>query len=99
MPNLRHGRWDSCPRTRRFGRCGFHLREYTVGELAQMFRSAGFRSLKVLVGGRGAHAAVPATIVESLERLLALFPRQFGRTLARRLPLRVILGVKLVASK
>ena len=78
---------------------GFHLREYTVSELALILRSAGFRRLKVLVGGRGAHVAVPATIVTTLERLLALFPRRFGRTLARRLPLRVILGAKLVASK
>jgi len=78
---------------------GFHLREYTVSELAQMFSEVGFRKLKVLVGGGGSHVAVPIAFVKTLERLLALLPRQFGRTLARRLPLRMILGAKLVARK
>ncbi|MDQ2855487.1 MAG: class I SAM-dependent methyltransferase [Acidobacteriota bacterium] len=78
---------------------GFHLREYTVSELAQMFREIGFRKVRVLVGGGGSHVSVPAFFVKTLETLLAKLPRQFGRTLARRLPLRVILGAKLIATK
>lgn len=78
---------------------GFHLREYTVGELARMFRASGFRKVRVLVGGRGSHVAVPVILVTTLETLLAMLPRWFGRTLARRLPWRVILGAKLIASK
>jgi len=78
---------------------GFHLQEYTVSELAGMLRDAGFRRLMVLVGGGGSHIPVPAAFVKTLEKLLALLPPRFGRTLARRLPLSVILGAKLVAKK
>lgn len=78
---------------------GFHLREYSVGELARMFREAGFRRLKVLVGGGSSHVSVPVALVSALEKLLSLLPRAFGRRLARRLPLRLILGAKLVARK
>jgi SAM-dependent methyltransferase len=78
---------------------GFHLREYTVSELSQMFSEVGFRKLKVLVGGGGSHVSIPVGFVKTLEALLAMLPRQFGRTLARRLPLRVILGAKLIATK
>jgi SAM-dependent methyltransferase len=78
---------------------GFHLREYTVGELARMFTVIGFRKVKALIGARGSHVAVPVAFIKMLETLLAALPRQFGRTLARRLPLRVILGAKLVATK
>jgi SAM-dependent methyltransferase len=78
---------------------GFHLREYTVSDLARLFRATGFRSLKVLVGGRAAHVPVPVAFVKILERLLALLPPRFGRKLARRLPLRLILGAKLVGRK
>ena len=78
---------------------GFHLREYTVGELARMFSGCGFRRLRVLIGSGGFHAAVPVALVRIIETLLAMFPRRFGRTLARQLPLRLILGAKLVARK
>jgi len=78
---------------------GFHLHEYTVSELVHMFNEAGFRKLRVLIGGRGLHVSVPVALVKSIETLLARLPAQFGRTLARRLPLRLILGAKLVAQK
>ena len=78
---------------------GFHLREYTVSELARMLRGAGFSRLRVLVGGGGSQIPVPAASVKILEQLLGLLPSRFGRILARRLPLRVILGAKLVARK
>ena len=78
---------------------GFHLREYTVGELTRLFRAAGFRKFKVLAGGGGFHFAVPPLLVEMIERFVAVLPATFGRKLARGLPLRLILGAKLVARK
>ncbi len=78
---------------------GFHLHEYTVGELAPMFREVGFRSVEALVGSGGAHIRTPAVVISSLERLLEMLPEKFGRKLARQLPLRVILGAKVVARK
>jgi SAM-dependent methyltransferase len=77
----------------------FHLREYTVGELEVLFREAGFSKVRALLGSSGAHVRVPIGFVRGLERLLAKLPAPMGRKLARRLPLRVILGAKLVARK
>ena len=78
---------------------GFHLREYTVGELTKLFRAAGFRQFKILAGGGGFHLPVPPVFVEAIEQFLGVLPATFGRTLARGLPLRLILGAKLVARK
>lgn len=78
---------------------GFHLREYTVGELTKMFRAAGFRKFKILAGGGGFHLPVPPVLVKTIEQFLGVWPATFGRTLARGLPLRLILGAKLVARK
>jgi SAM-dependent methyltransferase len=78
---------------------GFHLREYTISELAVMFREAGFHRLRVLVGGGSWHISVPVLLASTVEKLLSLLSTQFGRTLARKLPLRLILGAKLVGRK
>lgn len=78
---------------------GFHLREYSVGELVQLFRAAGFREFGVLAGGGGFHLSLPLFLVQLIEQLLGGLPATFGRTLARGLPLRLILGAKLVATK
>jgi len=78
---------------------GFHLQEYTARELTAMFRAVGFRKLVALVGARGSHVAVPVAFLKGIEVLLSNLPRGLGKTLARGLPLRLILGVKLVASK
>lgn len=78
---------------------GFHLREYTVGELTEMLRAAGFRKFRVLAGGGRIHLPVPPLLVKTIEQFLVVLPATFGRTLARGLPLRLILGAKLVARK
>jgi len=78
---------------------GFHLQAYTARELAAMFRAVGFRKLVAHVVARGSHVAVPVAFVKGIEVLLTRLPRRFGKTLARGLPLRLILGVKLVANK
>jgi SAM-dependent methyltransferase len=78
---------------------GFHLKEYSMSELSRMFRSVGFRKFKVLMGARGSHLGVPAILPKAIEFLLERAGGRFGRKLARRLPLRLILGVKLIAWK
>lgn len=78
---------------------GFHLKEYTLTELLRIFRDVGFRRFQVLVGARGSHALVPTSLPQTLEFLLEKAGGRFGRKAARRLPLRLILGVKLIAWK
>jgi len=78
---------------------GFHLKEYSAAELSSMFVAVGFRKLQILVGARGFHLKTPAPVVKTVESILASIPRPLGRTLARGLPLRVVLGIKMIARK
>lgn len=78
---------------------GFHLKEYTLTELSRIFQSVGFREFQVLVGARGSHLRVPTILPRALEFILERAGGRFGRKVARRLPLRLILGVKLIARK
>jgi SAM-dependent methyltransferase len=78
---------------------GFHLHEYTIGELTLMFQETGFSKQNVLVGSGGLHVSLPASFVGGLERVLEMLPKGLARGLSRQLPLRIILGAKIVATK
>lgn len=78
---------------------GFHLKEYSLAELSQMFRAAGFSKLKALVGARGVHVAAPTQLVKWVESCVTSAPGQLRKTLARGLPLRLVLGIKLIGTK
>jgi SAM-dependent methyltransferase len=77
---------------------GFHLKEYTVGELSALFRQVGFRKIDSLLGWRGFGFPVRATPVIACESVLAAAPagarRFLGRTVGR-----AFLGVRLVGTK
>lgn len=77
---------------------GFHLKEYTVTELSQMFRTVGFRRVQVLLGRRGACVPAPVAPIIVAEGALELLPlparRIIGRTVGR-----AFLGVRLLATK
>lgn len=77
---------------------GFHLREYTVGELSRLLRETGFSSRRVYLGGRGRYTQVPASLVAGYERLVESLPRPVRR-LFRYVPLRSFLGVGMIAQK
>ena len=78
---------------------GFHLKEYTLRELSGVFSRVGFRRFQALVGARGLELRVPALFPRTIEFLLEKAGGRFGRKVARGLPLRLILGVKLIAWK
>jgi len=78
---------------------GFHLREYTVTELAKIFRATGFRKVRVLAGARRFQLALPVGLVSWTERALRLLPHRLRKRVAGELPLRLILGISLVATK
>lgn len=75
---------------------GFHLKEYTVGELAALFTEVGFRSLRLYVGGRGRYLGVPIAPVTATEAGLSALPYAPRRRLANLMPFRFIrlLGTK-----
>lgn len=78
---------------------GFHLREYTTGELAELFRSCGFRSVSAVVGARGSFARIPAGPVAALESVLGALPRRLRTRVARSRALRWMLGVRVIAMR
>lgn len=78
---------------------GFHLKEYTVGELSRLFRKVGFRTVHSLVGRKGAFAPMPLVPVLALEAALSLMPAKARRLVALTAPCRALLGVRLVATK
>lgn len=49
---------------------GLHLKEYTITELEQLFRSAGFRRVTAYVGTHGAFIRVPLALMRWVERLV-----------------------------
>ena len=78
---------------------GFHLKEYTLTELAAVFRSVGFRRLAAYAGGKGAYVRVPLPLVLAAERALRALPSSWCRTLARTFPMRALLGMTVVGVK
>jgi len=77
---------------------GFHLREYTTGDLRDLFKRAGFSKVKSIVPLPGRVLVVAAGPLILLERLLDALPRGLGRRIARGTPLGRLLG-RVVAFK
>jgi SAM-dependent methyltransferase len=78
---------------------GFHLKEYTVGELSRLFRKVGFRKVRTLLGRRGICLPAPVTPVIAGEAILGLLPPGPRRALGRTLPARGLLGIRLRGTK
>ena len=78
---------------------GFHLREYSVGELLAIFRAAGFSRAHVYIGARGYFLRVPAWSVRLIEAALEKLPAMLRRRVAHNAILRAVLGVRVAAIK
>lgn len=78
---------------------GFHLKEYTVTELARVMRDAGFSSVAPYVHGKGRTIRLPLWLVTTLERLLGLLPARRRARVASMRPLPALLGIRLVARR
>lgn len=77
---------------------GFHLKEYTVGELRHLMCSAGFRDVHVIVRARRHSWVVPARVATALEAVLAPLPLRIRRRVSVS-PLRFVLGITVVATR
>jgi SAM-dependent methyltransferase len=75
---------------------GFHLREYTVTELATAFRQAGFSRIKVVLTmhGRRLSPLLPAGVLRPVEALLEVLPRRLRRALGRGLVAAKVVAIK-----
>jgi hypothetical protein len=78
---------------------GFHLKEYTVTELARLMRATGFSDVASYGHVRGKTVKVPLRAVASLETVLQLLPHAVRLKIASSRPWRWLLGIRLVGRK
>lgn len=75
---------------------GLHLHEYTVAELVRLFRSVGFRRVRVFLSyeGKVLSPLLPVTLFTAFERAFAKLPSRRRKSLGM-----LLLAIKVVASK
>ncbi len=78
---------------------GFHLKEYTVGDLAALFRQAGFDEVYIIFGGKGKFTLLPTWTATVCEQALGLLPHGLRKWLALKPPFRWLFGVRLAGKK
>jgi len=97
-PNKVNGPWDisfCCDQEAR----GFHLKEYSMRELMQLFRAVGFQTLSAYAGARGYYMRFPLFLIIGLENVLSLLPFRIRSGIGRSLFFRSIMGIRLVGVK
>jgi len=97
-PNRLGGPWDI---SRYFDpvASGFHLREYTFTELADLFKQAGFRRVRPYIGGRGLYLRLPVWAMRLMESVLSALPDRLRRALTDNPLAQIALGIQVVAEK
>ena len=78
---------------------GFHLREYTLGELQELFERVGFRNLKAYVGLHNTYFSVPITLLRALEAALSVLPDRVISRVANARFIRNLLFISLAGQK
>jgi SAM-dependent methyltransferase len=78
---------------------GFHLKEYTIEELNDLFKKVGFSKVRQLIGGKGKYLSIFVLPSIICERLLAIFPYGMRKSLATRLPFRTMLAIRILGYK
>jgi SAM-dependent methyltransferase len=77
---------------------GFHLREYSVSELVNLFKRVGFSRCDSYVIIKGCFIKVPILFQRLLEMFMSILPNSI-RVLIARTRFRLLLGVLLVGKK
>lgn len=81
---------------------GFHMKEYTVFELAEIFKKAGFSKVERFISYKGRTFVLPLFPADLTEKVLTGLPRMTSRKLSELSIVRLLLGgsnIKLIASK
>ena len=78
---------------------GFHLKEYTLREMREIFARAGFPRTHVYVGARGLFLRCPSILVRALERALEALPAATRRKVADLKVFRALLGLRVAGIK
>jgi SAM-dependent methyltransferase len=78
---------------------GFHLKEYNLPELREIFVQAGFPRSHVYIGARGCFLRCPAWMVELVENTISRLPAAWRRRVADSKVARALLGLRVAAIK
>jgi SAM-dependent methyltransferase len=78
---------------------GLHLREYTFGELARLFRAVGFRKVYAYVNTETSPRALPVWPIRAVEDVLAPLPRSWRIRIARPIRPRVLFTIRMLGVK
>lgn len=78
---------------------GFHMKEYTISEINILLKKVGFSKIDAYVGARGTFLRAPLWSLCTFEALLDKIPYSLGVKIARSPPVRLLLGIRLVAIK
>ena len=78
---------------------GFHLKEYTLREMREIFVQAGFPRSHVYIGARGCFLRCPAWFVELVETSISKLPPSWRRRVADTKVARALLGLRVAAIK
>ena len=78
---------------------GFHLKEYTLPEIHDVLRRAGFSRFHTYIGARGWFMRAPAWFVRGVESCLGALPPKMRRRAGDIKAFRALLGLRVAALK
>src|SRR5688572_2072735 len=78
---------------------GFHLKEYTIRELVQLFRAAGFRAVQAYPRFGGRYLRLPLALVTGFEKMFERLPGSWQRRLGHAPLIRNLISAPLRAIK
>lgn len=77
----------------------FHLKEYSITELIDLFHEVGFTEIKVSFGARGVYFYPPLFIYQWVEKLLKAVPFSFRNKLTNNVLVQNFLGIIIIGKK
>jgi SAM-dependent methyltransferase len=78
---------------------GFHLKEYTITELSNLFKLVGFSKIRIHVRVGQIHIFPPLFLAVLFELSLNRLPYALRKRTANILPIRLLLGIRLIGTK
>jgi SAM-dependent methyltransferase len=78
---------------------GFHLKEYTITELTDLFRATGFKKVRAHVSLKGPFLPIPLLLIRWIETVLIQLPFSLSNRIAGWLPVKLLLAARVVGVK
>jgi ubiquinone/menaquinone biosynthesis C-methylase UbiE len=78
---------------------GFHLKEYSVTELSNLFSDVGFSKVRLLVSLKQFRIHLPVFFMKLLEKLLNILPYSLKKSISTTWLFYKLLGIKMIATK